>query len=294
LRFSIIIPTYNRARFLKTTLDSILNQTFTDFEIIVVDDGSTDDTESVVSAFSSEKIKYFKKENEERGKARNFGFEKSNGEYINFFDSDDVMYKFHLASANESINKLSNPEVICFPFDYLDTSLSITGTRKGFNSKMNDQIYQKNCVHLNGTFIRKNVLNKENLFIEDPRFRVSEDWYFILNLALKRTVIGIQKPTSGYVIHNESTMSNFKSNDILIAWTYFQNLLNDNISSEQTKFSNLILDFFSMIALAYAIEGNRVKSFQYLLKICRVNPLALLSKRTLGTLKNYLHASKRV
>ena len=89
-------------------------------------------------------------------------------------------------------------------------------------------------------------------------------------------------------------MSNFKSNDILIAWTYFQNLLNDNISSEQTKFSNLILDFFSMIALAYAIEGNRVKSFQYLLKICRVNPLALLSKRTLGTLKNYLHASKRV
>ena len=175
MRFSIIIPTYNRARFLKTTLDSILNQTFTDFEIIVVDDGSTDDTESVVSAFSSEKIKYFKKENEERGKARNFGFEKSNGENINFFDSDDVMYKFHLASANESINKLSNPEVICFPFDYLDTSLSITGTRKGFNSKMNDQIYQKNCVHLNGTFIRKNVLNKENLFIEDPRFRVSED-----------------------------------------------------------------------------------------------------------------------
>ena len=98
---SIIIPTYNRGHLINKTLDSIIAQTYTNWECIVVDDGSYDNTDQVL-------LKYCKKDNrfqyhlrpKERlrggNAARNYGFELSRGEYINWFDSDDLMDSFHL------------------------------------------------------------------------------------------------------------------------------------------------------------------------------------------------------
>lgn len=93
---SIIIPTFNRANLLTETLDSVISQTYQNWECIIVDDGSTDDTESVVDKFilKDERIKYFKRpDNYKSGGngARNYGFHLSKGMYINWFDSDDVM-----------------------------------------------------------------------------------------------------------------------------------------------------------------------------------------------------------
>ena len=77
---SVIIPTYNRAHLIAGTLDSILAQKYQDFEIIIVDDGSTDDTEMVVASYLSDNVSYYKKENGERGAARNFGASKAKGD----------------------------------------------------------------------------------------------------------------------------------------------------------------------------------------------------------------------
>ena len=88
--FSIVIPTYNRAKFIDKAIASLLNQKYEDFEVIVVDDGSTDNTEEVVKSFNNNKVKYYKKENQERGAARNYGAKLAKGEYINFFDSGPI------------------------------------------------------------------------------------------------------------------------------------------------------------------------------------------------------------
>lgn len=93
---SIVIPTYNRAHLLEDTLKSIMFQTYQNWECIVVDDGSTDATESIVRSYSKkdERIKFFKRpQNLKKGanSCRNYGFQLSSGEYINWFDSDDVM-----------------------------------------------------------------------------------------------------------------------------------------------------------------------------------------------------------
>lgn len=88
---SIIIPAYNAAAFIRETLDSILAQTYSDFEIIVVNDGSTDDTEGVVKSFSDKRIHYKFKQNEGVSITRNYGFDLSKGKYIVFFDADDLM-----------------------------------------------------------------------------------------------------------------------------------------------------------------------------------------------------------
>jgi len=86
--FSIVIPTYNRAHLIVDTLESIRKQTFTDYEVIIVDDGSTDNTSEVVQAYISTyqlqgNWTYYKKENAERAAARNFGTRKAKGKFIN-------------------------------------------------------------------------------------------------------------------------------------------------------------------------------------------------------------------
>ena len=89
-RVSVIIPTFNRAHLLPNVVQSVLNQTFADFELIIVDDASTDNTQEVVESFSDPRIRYIKHEqNKGGGAARNTGIEAARGEFIAFLDSDD-------------------------------------------------------------------------------------------------------------------------------------------------------------------------------------------------------------
>ena len=89
-RVSVIIPTYNRSVLLKEAIESVLQQRLKDFELIVIDDGSTDDTRSIVKAVNDPRVKYFYQNNEGVSGARNAGLDKAIGEYIAFLDSDDL------------------------------------------------------------------------------------------------------------------------------------------------------------------------------------------------------------
>lgn len=86
---SVVLPTYNRARCLSRAINSVLNQTYSDFELIVVDDGSTDNTRELVEGYSDPRIRYLYQENAGANAARNRGIEEARGEYIAFHDSDD-------------------------------------------------------------------------------------------------------------------------------------------------------------------------------------------------------------
>ncbi len=101
-KVSVVIPTYNQARFLVETIRSVLAQTFRDLEIIVIDDGSTDNTAEVVSAFP---VKYFYQENQGVSVARNHGIERSRSEYVAFVDSDDALLPEALARAVETLDR---------------------------------------------------------------------------------------------------------------------------------------------------------------------------------------------
>ncbi len=103
---SIILPTYNRAAFLPQAFASIRAQTFTDWELIIVDDGSTDETEAIVRRWSEDSpqpIRYLKQANQGPYAARNTGLELASGEYVAFFDSDDVWLPHHLTDCVEAL-----------------------------------------------------------------------------------------------------------------------------------------------------------------------------------------------
>jgi glycosyltransferase involved in cell wall biosynthesis len=91
--FSIIIPTYNRSHFLPKAIESVLSQSFADWELMVVDDGSTDNTKDVVFSYQDKRIRYMYQQNAERSAARNNGVKNSKGEFILFLDSDDFLVK---------------------------------------------------------------------------------------------------------------------------------------------------------------------------------------------------------
>jgi glycosyltransferase involved in cell wall biosynthesis len=96
--FSIVIPVFNRASALKHAIESVRAQTFQDFEIVVVDDGSTDDPKAVVENFADPRIRYFRQPNGGGGAARNRGIDEAEGLFVAFLDSDDVFLPHHLAS----------------------------------------------------------------------------------------------------------------------------------------------------------------------------------------------------
>jgi Glycosyl transferase family 2 len=106
--FSVIIPTYNRASLLRTALDSVFTQTFKDYEIIVVDDGSTDETSIVVSSYG-DRIRYFQQQNKGPGAARNLGAEHGTGEYFAFLDSDDLWFPWTLETYQKLIMQHQRP-----------------------------------------------------------------------------------------------------------------------------------------------------------------------------------------
>ena len=105
--YSVIIPTYNRAKLISEAIKSVLEQTFKDWELIIVDDGSTDNTKETVQKFYDERIKYHYQENQERSAARNTGIDLATGDYLCFLDSDDYYLENHLQSFKKVIDKLA-------------------------------------------------------------------------------------------------------------------------------------------------------------------------------------------
>lgn len=114
MRFSIIIPTYNRAAFLPKAISSVLAQSFADWELIIVDDGSTDNTKDIVSQYSDSRISYIYQENAERSAARNKGIAHSVGEYVLFLDSDDYYLSNFLNDLNQAITDNGNEPCLYF------------------------------------------------------------------------------------------------------------------------------------------------------------------------------------
>ena len=88
---SIIVPIYNSEKYLNKCIDSLINQTEKNIEIILVNDGSTDNSEEIIKEYKDKRIKYYKNKNQGIGKTRNFGIEQATGSYIMFVDSDDYI-----------------------------------------------------------------------------------------------------------------------------------------------------------------------------------------------------------
>jgi len=119
--FSVIVPTFNRASSINRTIESVLKQTFMDFELIIVDDGSTDHTRETISSLNDSRVRYFYQENKGRSAARNAGANRSNGKYLVFLDSDDDVLPAWLHRMAQALEDSTAGIVCCGYLDVLET-----------------------------------------------------------------------------------------------------------------------------------------------------------------------------
>lgn len=149
---SIIIPTYNRAHLIGETLDSVLAQTYNNWECIVVDDGSTDDTDELLHGYiaKDDRFQYHKRQNthlQGGNGARNYGFEMSKGEYVNWFDSDDIMHPSKIKSQVEALNNnifdYCIDEYINFVDTYTDSRVDTFLRNEKLEVNLNNYLFHK-------------------------------------------------------------------------------------------------------------------------------------------------------
>ncbi|MGB1317428.1 MAG: glycosyltransferase family 2 protein [Flavobacteriales bacterium] len=205
--FSVVIPTYNRAEFLPTAVKSVLAQTFSAFELVVVDDGSEDNTEELMNAFalSDSRVTYIKQENKGRSTARNVGINSAIGQYICFLDSDDFWKPEHLASYHKSISSTSTPSFfyggLTWWFVDENREQSVTYTpRSNFSSDVEFVIaneFAPDCVT-----IHRSLLN-EHVF--DPSLFINEDLELWARIAAKHPVVEVKTNTAFLRVHQGNT-----------------------------------------------------------------------------------------
>lgn len=177
---SVIIPTYNRAHTLPRSIESVLNQSYSNFELIIVDDGSTDETADVIKQYNDSRIRYFHTENRGACAARNFGIKKARGEYISFQDSDDFWYPEKLQAELHCLAKNDADIVFCKMQSIDETSgrfLSVVPSKKQRNTFENLLISNFISTQM---ILMKTSIAKENLFnVKYPRF---QDWEYVIRL----------------------------------------------------------------------------------------------------------------
>jgi len=190
--FSVIIPTYNRDNFIKTTVDSVLDQTFKGFELIIIDDGSKDNTKSILEGYTN-KLTCIYQDNKGVSFSRNRGLEASRGEYIAFLDSDDKWTPDKLEKVASFIKLY--PDVKIFHTQELWYKQGSVHNPKTKHKKPTGYIF-KNCLKLCSISISTAVVKKE-LFEEIGSFNedlvVCEDYDFWIRASSKYPVHLIDK-----------------------------------------------------------------------------------------------------
>lgn len=197
-KVSVIITAYNSMPYLPQALESVLNQSFQDFEVIIIDDGSTDNSMHWANEQADTRIRVISQKNQGVASARNNGIENSQGEYIAFLDGDDVWEETKL---EKQVSKLDSHHKACLVHTWMaaiDEGGEFTG--KVYSSKacgdVWHEILEKNMVTTSCTMIRRSALNKIGVF--DQSLTVSEDWDLWIRCAAEFEFAVIEEPLVRY------------------------------------------------------------------------------------------------
>ncbi|NLW84235.1 MAG: glycosyltransferase family 2 protein [Phycisphaerae bacterium] len=266
---SIIIPTYNRATYVTMAIDSVLTQTYTDYEIIVVDDGSTDNTQEVLRPYM-DKIHYIFQSNKGVSAARNTGIRAATGEWIAFLDSDDCFHKDKLAIQMNFIRK--HNLTICFTgvkvvqiAEVYNKNYSIdeeeTETRV-FADPFDLILNQETCPKLPTMIIEKSLLVSMGCF--DETMKVAEDTKLIYGLALNEkfgyinyplTIVNRNENRNGLANSCSQTASKYKQYHLQILNDTYKRIPKKN-SRNFKRIQSMLGHYLSLDALDQCLLGN--------------------------------------
>jgi glycosyltransferase involved in cell wall biosynthesis len=214
--FSVVIPLYNKETFIEETLKSVLNQSFQDFEVIIVDDGSTDESFERTNKFKDSRIKIYHQNNQGLSSARNTGIKNANSDFIAFLDADDLWLPHHLQQLYNLINLYPEKGIYCN--GYTQQKSNIVFQRANFNNLPQDfrgivpnffKHSLQNCIAwISSICIPVKVFNSVGYF--DTAFFSEQDTDLYIRIALKYDVV-LDNTTFSSIYNRatEGTLSNY-------------------------------------------------------------------------------------
>lgn len=282
--FSVVIPSYNRKLYVQESIDSVLAQRFSQFEIIVVDDGSTDGSyEFLKEKYRDEKrIQILRQPNLERGAARNTGIKAARGKYIQLLDSDDRLLPEHLEILHSHIIQLE-PSFISTKFKFIVGDKLLSSD----NCHLPEGFYTYR-LFLQGNPLACNVcIKKDNpklrFFEEDRKYSIKEDWMFFMENLSDQQLYLIDKVTVHMLEHKGRSMHGNHQELIqktFLAADWIKQRLNLSHLEDKQLYSHV--NYFS--AVHSYIEGKRFEVFSYLWKSISLH--GLRKKHLLLFMKN--------
>lgn len=267
---SVIIPTYNRAHILERSIKSILAQTFDDFELIIVDDGSTDNTRNVVESMCDIRIRYFYQENRGVSAARNAGAELAQGAYITFLDSDDEVIPGWLESYVTALAD-AKTGIVCSGCLYTATGETILPTAMG---PMFD--YQTG-LFLAGTFaVRRELFQLVNGYVETLRHGENTELGIRLVRACKANGYTVFALRESLLIYHKSSGQNdpptdFRFAERLATAEYMLQAHGDMLHNVPRE----LIRYYEIAGVNAARIGKRQTARHYFLRAIRQYPLRL-------------------
>jgi len=254
--FSIIIPTYNRAHLISATIKSVLDQKYDNFELIIVNDGSTDNTEEMILQFNSEKIRYYKIENSERGYARNYGAKRAKGKYFNFFDSDDLMYPNHLIEAYKQITNQKGIDFLHLMYEIQNDEGIIEKLDYTRFVYMKNELPYDNILSCNSVFLSRSVA-LEYPFNEDRNLSSSEDWELWIRLFFRYSLICTENVTSVIINHDARSLKTINADRVVARdLLLISSLSRDSLvfNGYGNRFKEFVADRYTYFMLMYSLE----------------------------------------
>lgn len=285
-RVSIIIPCYNGSRFIKETIESCINQTYQNIEIIVIDDGSTDNSANIVKQIIDDRIKYYYQTNQGLSAARNTGIIKSTGQFIMFLDADDTVLADKIERQVEWLNM--HPDFDLVACNYLRSDaqgkiLHQVGQTHG--ELLLKDFLSRNPIAVHTAMIRKRGIPKHLFF--DTTLKSAEDWDFWIRMLLSGSKFyRLPQALVTYRILENAMTSNVPRLVEMIVKVHEKTFVNPKFPSELLEKKDKILSLILAAGSARCfVQGHYEAGNTFLRQFLAISPYSSAINHTLVSRK---------
>lgn len=230
MKFSVVITVYNKAAFIAATIDSVLAQTRQNFEIVILNDGSTDDSEKEILKIKDSRIRYFRQENQGASAARNKAIKLAENDYIALLDADDYWFPFYLEDQEKSIKAFPDEKVFATALQQNtkgkihEYSYSVPpGIRNPIKVNLFEASQLTPVLHSSSTVLHKSVFDKAGFY--NPELKSGEDTDLYIRIGLHYKVVFNPRIAAEYIVRENSLFQNTKSiseKDDFVAYEKFE------------------------------------------------------------------------
>lgn len=275
---TIVIPCFNASEFIRQTLTSILSQDYTNLQVVIVDDGSNDNSKDIIKSFTDKRIIYLYQENKGVSAARNLGLGYAKGEFLIFFDADDIMTNYFLSSRIDFLNNNNRVDFVSSDVIKFSNNENLPGIFSGATNQREILLYDAAKITCPSSYLFRTSFLIENKILFKEQLSSTADRYFLLQ-CLK---VGKSEAISNigqlkYRVSGSSMSANLNFSLVKDNEKFYVFLLKSNLIPPELKRRAVYLGYYILFASYWKINFKLV-GLKYGSKAFLLDPFSFIKK----------------